>query len=339
MYRDVAKRVLAVILTFCMIGTMPDVTLLAGVTSENERTDVSSEEGLTVNDGDSETVEEAGTEVDASLYTEEEAADSEEAVEKQDAEGTEEPKEAESTLNPQADGDEEEPEPGERVSLQSTRITKPGALPNQIRGSIVPDEGDGFVAGSILGLELKDGDTVLAQITDKASGADGYKVYAVLGSDGYDLSGSTVALSYDGYPAGTTSYSYEGRPIEPAVAVTTSDGTALTANTDYTLTYVDNENVGTAHVVLQGIGRYAGTRTADFNILQSNVSSLFAIHVSGAVYNKAEAASAEGITPSEVTVTNTVTNQPADPEDYSLSYRDNTYISAPLQPADRKSVV
>lgn len=357
MYRDVAKRVLAVILTFCMIGTMPDVTLLAGVTSENERTDVSSEEGLTVNDGDSETVEEAGTEVDASLYTEEEAADSEEAVEKQDAEGTEEPKEAESTLNPQADGDEEEPEPGERVSLQSTRITKPGALPNQIRGSIVPDEGDGFVAGSILGLELKDGDTVLAQITDKASGADGYKVYAVLGSDGdsvnitvrgnggytgdliytagfgYDLSGSTVALSYDGYPAGTTSYSYEGRPIEPAVAVTTSDGTALTANTDYTLTYVDNENAGTAHVVLQGIGRYAGTRTADFNILQSNVSSLFAIHVSGAVYNKAEAASAEGITPSEVTVTNTVTNQPADPEDYSLSYRDNTYISAPLQPA------
>ena len=29
MYKDVAKRVLAVILTFCMVGSMPDFTLFA----------------------------------------------------------------------------------------------------------------------------------------------------------------------------------------------------------------------------------------------------------------------------------------------------------------------
>ncbi len=78
MYRDVAKRVLAVILTFCMIGTMPDFTLLAEVNSENGRADVSSEEELTVIDEDSETLEGAGPEVEASLDTEESSADSEE---------------------------------------------------------------------------------------------------------------------------------------------------------------------------------------------------------------------------------------------------------------------
>ena len=41
MYKDVAKRVLAVILTFCMIGTMPDTALLAsGVGTEDVSTKV-----------------------------------------------------------------------------------------------------------------------------------------------------------------------------------------------------------------------------------------------------------------------------------------------------------
>lgn len=358
MYRDVAKRVLAVILTFCMIGTMPDITLLAGVNSENGRTDVSSEEGFTVIDGASETLEEAGTEVEASLYTEEEAENSEEAadlpeaadaVEETDSEETAE--EGRADIQPLAEEDEP-------VSLQSMQITKPVELPNQIRGSIVPDA-EGFVQNSILGLEIKDGDTVLRQITDKDSDADGYKVYAAISDNGTavsaqitvrgnghytgsliytvgfgsDITNGTIDLSYQGYPAGTTSYSYEGRPIEPSVRVTVSGGTVLTAGTDYILEYVDNENAGTAHAVIRGINGYAGECTADFIIMQSDVSSLFTITVRGAVYNKAKARSSEGITPSEITIMNRMTGEPASPEDYNLSYRNNTYVSTPLEQA------
>lgn len=365
MYRDVAKRVLAVILTFCMIGTMPDFTLLAEVNSENGRADVSSEEELTVIDEDSETLEGAGPEVEASLDTEESSADSEETEDlaqtedlKKDAE-VEEPVDGQETeaadVQPLAEGEADDPGTTQQISLQDTRITKPVSLPNQISGSIVPDA-DGFVQSAILGLELKDGNTSLMQITDKTSDADGYKVYASLGDSntaqitvrgngcytgdlsyrvgfGMDLTACEITLSYTGYPSGTTSYSYEGRPIEPTVAVKRTDGTVLSADRDYTLLYEDNENAGTAHAVVRGMGDYAGERIVDFIIMQSSVSTLFEVSVTGAVYNQAKAKSTEGITPSNITITNKMTNEPASPEDYTLSYRDNTYVSTPLQQA------
>ena len=269
MYRDVAKRVLAVILTFCMIGGMPDFTLLAGVESGNGRVDTSLEEGLAVDDGSSEAYELAGTETEASLEAGEKGASTQELEELEDTGQTADMEQAD-------EGEMEEPADAEKVadagiataddveqiSLQDTRIKKPSELPNQIRGGIVPD-GDGFVQNPILGLEIKDGDVSLAQITDKASTADGYKVYAVLGNNntsaeitvtgngkykddlkysvvfGNDITGCTVTLSYGEYP--TASYYYEGQPIEPAVAVAAADGTVLTAGTDYSVTYEDNE--------------------------------------------------------------------------------------------------
>ena len=363
MYRDVAKRVLAVILTFCMIGSMPDVTLLAGANSESGRTDISADEGLTVIDGENETLEEAGTEVEASLYTLEEAADSEETDNSEESADPEEPDNSKESAAPKETVDVEETESAgialqaegdtERVSLQS--ITKPESLPNQISGSIVPDS-DGFVQSTIIGLELKDGDTVLRQIMDKTSDADGYKVYAALGENntaqitvrgngsytgvltytvgfGIDLTACDITLSYEGYPSGTTSYSYEGRPIAPAVAVRRTDGVVLTADRDYTISYEDNKNAGTAHVVVRGIGEYAGECIVDYIIMQSSVSNLFEVNVSGTVYNKAKAKTADGITPSNITITNKMTGEPASPEDYTISYRDNTYVSTPLQPA------
>ena len=79
-----------------------------------------------------------------------------------------------------------------------------------------------------------------------------------------DLTACEITLSYTGYPSGTTSYSYEGRPIEPTVAVKRTDGTVLSADRDYTLLYEDNENAGTAHAVVRGMGDYAGERIVDF---------------------------------------------------------------------------
>ena len=58
---------------------------------------------------------------------------------------------------------------------------------------------------------------------------------------------------------------YNGLGQTPSPVV--KDGTTdLVADTDYTLSYVDNINVGTATVTVTGIGNYTGTKDVTFNI-------------------------------------------------------------------------
>ncbi|MCI8423900.1 MAG: hypothetical protein HFF50_10320 [Lawsonibacter sp.] len=63
------------------------------------------------------------------------------------------------------------------------------------------------------------------------------------------------------------SQTYTGSPITPAVTV--KDGEkVLTSGTDYTVTYADNKDVGTAAVTVTGTGNYTGTKTGSFTITQ-----------------------------------------------------------------------
>lgn len=58
---------------------------------------------------------------------------------------------------------------------------------------------------------------------------------------------------------------YNGLAQTPAIIV--KDGTkTLTSGTDYTVVYSNNTNVGTASVTITGIGKYTGTKTANFTI-------------------------------------------------------------------------
>lgn len=72
--------------------------------------------------------------------------------------------------------------------------------------------------------------------------------------------------------AATLSYAsaiYNGKKRTPSVTVTaTVNGTkkTLTKGTDYTVTYKNNKNVGTASVVIAGKGSYTGTITKTFKI-------------------------------------------------------------------------
>ena len=63
----------------------------------------------------------------------------------------------------------------------------------------------------------------------------------------------------------TTNYAYDGKKKTPAVSVTL-DGKTLAANTDYTVTYQKNQNIGTATVTITGAGNYTGTVTKIFTI-------------------------------------------------------------------------
>lgn len=64
-----------------------------------------------------------------------------------------------------------------------------------------------------------------------------------------------------------TSFIYTGKAIKPAVTAKGTDGRTLKAGTDYTLSYKNNVNVGTATVTVAGSSTYWGIKNITFKIL------------------------------------------------------------------------
>lgn len=62
-----------------------------------------------------------------------------------------------------------------------------------------------------------------------------------------------------------TSYIYDGNTKKPAVTASYK-GTPLALNTDYTVTYINNLNAGTATATMTGMGKYKGTKILTFTI-------------------------------------------------------------------------
>lgn len=65
---------------------------------------------------------------------------------------------------------------------------------------------------------------------------------------------------------------YSGGEKTPSVVVKTERGTTLKKGTNYTVTYRDNKNAGTATVEIAGIGNYGGTLTKTFEIKKADLS-------------------------------------------------------------------
>lgn len=66
-------------------------------------------------------------------------------------------------------------------------------------------------------------------------------------------------------------YFYTNSPITPEVSVTWN-GTQLTKDTDYTVNYTDNTNVGNATVTVTGTGNYISTKTGSFTIAPAQLN-------------------------------------------------------------------
>lgn len=75
---------------------------------------------------------------------------------------------------------------------------------------------------------------------------------------------------------------YTGHAIEPTLSVT-SNGATLTAGVDYSVTYRDNTNPGTATITLVGLGSFTGSRDVTFTI-SPFVTDLLGCGSQGAVY-------------------------------------------------------
>ena len=127
-----------------------------------------------------------------------------------------------------------------------------------------------------------------------------------------DLSGATVTL-------GATSYTYTGTARTPSVTVKL-DGTTLTKNTDYTVTYADNVDAGTATVTIEGMGDYFGTIEKTFTISARAISSATAtLSSSSYTYTGSECTPTVTLTYTYSSTTTTL----VEGEDYTLAYSDN----------------
>ena len=112
-----------------------------------------------------------------------------------------------------------------------------------------------------------------AVITATAAEGKNYKAGSAkytlsVSDDRVDIATCTITLS----PA---SYTYTGKARKPAVAV--KDGEKVLAEgTDFTVTYANNTNAGTATAKVEGKGKYKGEKTVEFTIKQAAPKLSFA---------------------------------------------------------------
>ncbi len=126
-----------------------------------------------------------------------------------------------------------------------------------------------------------------------------------------DLSDCKVTLKLE-------SLVYDGKAKEPAVTVT-DGGLALTEGTDYTVEYRNNVEPGTASVILTGVGKYKGSVTRKFEILEEGEKDISECEVTLSEYtfvsDGSEKKPAVTVTDGDKTLQEDV--------DYDLSYEDN----------------
>ena len=80
-----------------------------------------------------------------------------------------------------------------------------------------------------------------------------------------------------------SSYAYTGSAVIPGVTVKYGSY-VLKLNTDYTVSFTNNVNAGTASAVFTGKGNFAGTKTVTFRILPKAIGSVSCSGVSNMVY-------------------------------------------------------
>ena len=190
---------------------------------------------------------------------------------------------------------------------------------------IAPIEDQTYTGSEITpNIIVKDGDVELTQDTD----------YTVKYKDNLEIGTATVTVNGKGNYIGTAtatfeivkseknftvdaiaSQTYTGSEITPEVTVKSNDA-ILTKDTDYTVEYSDNINVGEASVIITGIGTYKGTVTSKFNIDAKSIDELAIASIEDQTFT------GEAITPSVTIKYGEITL--IKDTDYTVTYTDNT---------------
>ncbi len=149
--------------------------------------------------------------------------------------------------------------------------------------------------------------TVMAHATSNS-------YYVGTATGGFNISNAAGGMQVTGY---ASAYTYTGNAITPDVVVTMNNR-VLNRGTDYTVSYANNINVGTASMTITGIGSYSGTRTINFTIEAKNIENCLTTEVSSYQYNGST------YTP-VITVTDSSTGKTlVAGTDYTITYSNNT---------------
>lgn len=127
------------------------------------------------------------------------------------------------------------------------------------------------------------------------------------------MSNSTVTLSQ-------TSYSYDGTAKKPAVTVKIGSNT-LVEGTDYTVSYSNNTNAGTASVVVTGKNNLTGSVTKNFTITSAPTTTTNISTCTATLSSSSYTYDGTAKTP-DITVKNGSTTLKED-TDYTVSYSNN----------------
>lgn len=127
---------------------------------------------------------------------------------------------------------------------------------------------------------------------------------------GLSQTDATLTLSPD-------KYSYTGNECTPTVTVT-YESTTLVQGEDFTVTYLNNINAGTAQAIVKGIGNFSGTITKTFTITPQSINTASVTVTGSTSYNGKE------LKPKAVVkIGNKTLNADTD---YTISYKNNTNI-------------
>ncbi len=167
--------------------------------------------------------------------------------------------------------------------------------------------------------------TVVLEDTTLTDGIDYFVEY----SDNINAGTATVTVTGKGNYAGELSYTFEieqqeitadqfavdtGSEVYTGSAITKEIVTELSEGTDYTVSYKDNTNVGTATITITGIGNYAGELSYTFEIEQQEITAdLFAVDTGSEVYTGSA-------------ITKKIVTELSEGTDYTVSYSDNTNV-------------
>ena len=132
----------------------------------------------------------------------------------------------------------------------------------------------------------------------------------------YDLVVTRKKMIDNQLPTYTEDEIYTGKEIKKEVIIT--DGQLLIEGVHYTVEYTDNINVGTATMKIIGKGKYKGTVTKQFKILQKDITTFANLTVSEDFYTGKEIKQNVVLKYSDKTL--------KEGTDYTVSYKDNINV-------------
>ena len=173
--------------------------------------------------------------------------------------------------------------------------------------------GEPFVSGKGEGVETWTPTAARTYTFQHATAGSAETLTATFNVEGKDIALANVAVD-------CRDVTYSGTAFTPPIQSATWDGKALVEGTDFTLSYFDNVNAGTATITLTGTNLYSGTYTTNFTIRPKPLTEGMVEAIGNHPYTGKAQTPKPTVTDAErgVTLSKDV--------EYTLSYANNTAI-------------